>query len=111
MPRETEPMKRHTRRREIFTQQLLLRFSSTLNNSTNQTLLLNLLSPMALPRGLINSHKFITYNHDEVTRAKQQNLETRSDGLRVYLTPEQVGPIDLFLVEKLIGPIDCHVSQ
>ena len=65
---------------------------------------------MALPRGLINSHKFVTYNHDEVTWAEQQNLETRSDGLGVYLTPEQVGLIVLFLVEKLIGPIDCCIS-
>ena len=65
---------------------------------------------MALPRGLINSHEFVTYNRAKVTWAKQQNLETHSDGLGTYLTPEQVGPIVLFLVEKLIGPIDCCVS-
>ena len=65
---------------------------------------------MALPQGLINSRKFVTYNCDKVTQAEQQTLETCSDGLRTYLTPEQVGPIVLFLVEKLIGPIDCHIS-
>ena len=65
---------------------------------------------MALPRGLINSCKFVTYNCDEVTWAEQQTLETHSDGLRTYLTPEQVGLIVLFLVEKLIGPIDCRVG-
>ena len=57
---------------------------------------------MALPRGLINSRKFVTYNCDEVTWSKRQNLETHSDGLGTYLTPEQVGLIVLFLVEKLI---------
>ena len=45
---------------------------------------------MALPRGLINSRKFVTYNRDEITRAERQPLETRSDGLGVYLTPQQV---------------------
>ena len=66
---------------------------------------------MALPRGLINAPKFVTYNRDKVTQAERQNLETCSDGLGVYLTPEQVGLIVLFLVEKLIGPIDCRVSR
>ena len=65
---------------------------------------------MALPQGLINSRKFVTYNCDEVTRAERQNLETCSDGLGTYLTPEQVSSIVLFLVEKLISPIDCHVG-
>ena len=44
---------------------------------------------MALPRGLINSRKFVTYNRDEVTWAERQPLETRSDGLGAYLTPQQ----------------------
>ena len=65
---------------------------------------------MALPRGLINSHKFVMYNHDEVTRAERQNLETCSDGLGTYLTPKQVSLIVYFLVEKLIDPIDCHIG-
>ena len=55
---------------------------------------------MALLQGLINAHKLVTYNCDEVTRAKQQNLETRSGGLRTYLTLQQVGAVVLFLVEK-----------
>ena len=65
---------------------------------------------MALPRGLINSCKFVTYNHDEVTRAKKQPLETRSDGLGVYLTPQQVGAVVLFLVENLTAPVDRRIS-
>ena len=65
---------------------------------------------MALPRGLINSRKFITYNRDEITRAKQQPLETHSDGLGAYLTPQQVGVVVLFLVENLTAPVDCHIS-
>ena len=66
---------------------------------------------MALPRGLINSHKFVTYNWDEVTWAEGQPLEMRSDGLGAYLTPQQVGVVVLFLVEKLTAPVDCHVGQ
>ena len=62
---------------------------------------------MALPRGLINSHKFMTYNCDKVTRAEQQPLETRSDGLGAYLTLQQVGVVVLFLVENLTTPVDC----
>ena len=65
---------------------------------------------MALPRGLINSHKFVTYNCDEVTWAEQQPLETRSDGLGAYLTPQQVGAVVLFLVENLTTPVDCHIG-
>ena len=61
---------------------------------------------MALPRGLINAHKFVTYNHDEVTQAKRQPLETRSDGFGAYLTPQQVGAVVLFLVENLTAPVD-----
>ena len=71
MPSETGHIKQHTRRRGIFTQQLLLRFSSTPNNSTNQPNHSSLnLYPMALPRGLINSCKFVAYNRDEVTQAE-----------------------------------------
>ena len=66
---------------------------------------------MALPRGLINARKFVTYNRDEVTRAERQPLETRSDGLGVYLTPQQVGVVVLFLVENLTAPVDCRVGQ
>ena len=55
---------------------------------------------MALPWGLINSCKFVTYNCDEVTQAERQTLETRSDGLGTYLTPKQVGATILFLVEN-----------
>ena len=40
-------------------------------------------------------------------RAERQNLETRSDGLGAYLTPQQVSAVVLFLVEKLTAPIDC----
>ena len=65
---------------------------------------------MALPRGLINSCKFITYNSDEVTRAERQNLETRSDGLGTYLTLQQVGAVVLFLVETLTAPVDCCIG-
>ena len=65
---------------------------------------------MALPRGLINSRKFITYNHDKVTRAERQPLETHSDGLGAYLTPQQVGVVVLFLVENLTAPVDCRVG-
>ena len=65
---------------------------------------------MALPRGLINSRKFVTYNRDEVTRAERQPLETRSDGLGAYLTPQQVGVVVLFLVENLTAPVDCCIS-
>ena len=65
---------------------------------------------MALPRGLINSHKFVTYNHDEITRAEQQPLETRSDDLGTYLTPQQVGAVVLFLVENLTALVDCRIS-
>ena len=61
---------------------------------------------MALPRGLINSRKFVTYNRDEVTRAERQPLETRSDGLGAYLTPQQVGAVVLFFVENLTAPVD-----
>ena len=63
---------------------------------------------MALPRGLINARKFVTYNRDEVTRAERQPLETRSDGLGAYLTPQQVGAVVLFLVENLTAP--CRLS-
>ena len=65
---------------------------------------------MALPRGLINSRKFVTYNRDEVTRAERQPLETRSDGLGAYLTPQQVGAVVLFFVENLTAPVDCRVG-
>ena len=65
---------------------------------------------MALPRGLINSCKFVTYNRDEITRAERQPLETRSDGLGTYLTPQQVGAVVLFLVENLTTPVDCCIS-
>ena len=65
---------------------------------------------MALPRGLINSCKFVMYNRDEVTRAEQQNLKTCNDGLGTYLTPKQVSLIVYFLVEKLIDPIDCRIG-
>ena len=65
---------------------------------------------MALPRGLINACKFITYNHDKITWAKHQNLEPRSDGLGAYLTPQQVGVVVLFLVENLTTPVDCRVG-
>ena len=65
---------------------------------------------MALPRGLINSRKFITYNCDEVTQAKRQPLETRSDGLGAYLTLQQVGAVVLFLVENLTAPVDHCVG-
>ena len=61
---------------------------------------------MALPRGLINSHKFVTYNRDEITWAERQPLETRSDGLGAYLTLQQVGAVVLFLVENLTAPVD-----
>ena len=61
---------------------------------------------MALPRGLINARKFVTYNRDEITRAERQPLETRSDGLGAYLTPQQVGAVVLFLVENLTAPVD-----
>ena len=61
---------------------------------------------MALPRGLINSRKFVTYNRDEITWAERQPLETRSDGLGAYLTPQQVGAVVLFLVENLNTPVD-----
>ena len=63
---------------------------------------------MALPRGLINARKFVTYNCDEVTRAEQQPLEMHSDGLGVYLTLQQVGVVVLFLVENLTTPVDCR---
>ena len=66
---------------------------------------------MALPRGLINARKFVTYNRDEVTRAERQPLETRSDGLGVYLTPQQVGAVVLFLVENLTAPVDRRVGR
>ena len=65
---------------------------------------------MALPRGLINARKFVTYNRDEVTRAERQPLETRSDGLGVYLTPQQVGAVVLFFVENLTAPVDRRVG-
>ena len=65
---------------------------------------------MALPRGLINSRKFVTYNRDEVTRAERQPLETRSDGLGAYLTLQQVGAVVLFLVENLTAPVDRRVG-
>ena len=65
---------------------------------------------MALPRGLINSRKFVTYNRDEVTRAERQPLETRSDGLGTYLTPQQVGGVVLFFVENLTAPVDRRFS-
>ena len=65
---------------------------------------------MALPRGLINSRKFVTYNRDEVTRAERQPLETRSDGLGAYLTPQQVGVVVLFFVENLTAPVDRHIG-
>ena len=61
---------------------------------------------MALPRGLINARKFVTYNRDEVTRAERQPLETRSDGLGAYLTLQQVGAVVLFFVENLTAPVD-----
>ena len=66
---------------------------------------------MALPRGLINACKFVTYNRDEVTRAERQPLETRSDGLGAYLTPQQVGAVVLFLVENLTAPVDRRVGR
>ena len=66
---------------------------------------------MALPRGLINSRKFVTYNRDEVTRAERQPLETRSDGLGAYLTPQQVGAVVLFLVENLTAPVDRRLGR
>ena len=66
---------------------------------------------MALPRGLINSCKFVTYNCDEVTRAKRQPLEMRSDGLGAYLTPQQVGAVVLFLVENLTTPGLCQCGR
>ena len=65
---------------------------------------------MALPQGLINAHKFMTYNHDEVTQAERQPLETRSDGLGAYLTLQQVGAVVLFFVENLTAPVDCCVG-
>ena len=65
---------------------------------------------MALPRGLINARKFVTYNRDEVTRAERQPLETRSDGLGAYLTPQQVGAVVLFLVENLTAPVDRRIG-
>ena len=65
---------------------------------------------MALPQGLINAHKFVTYNRDKVTQARQQPLETRSDGLGAYLTPQQVGAVVLFLVENLTAPVDCRIG-
>ena len=65
---------------------------------------------MALPRGLINSHKFVTYNRDKVTRAERQPLETCSNGLGTYLTPQQVGAVVLFLVENLTAPVDRCVG-
>ena len=65
---------------------------------------------MALPCGLINSRKFITYNRDKVTRAERQPLETCSDGLGAYLTPQQVGAVVLFLVENLTAPVDCRIG-
>ena len=66
---------------------------------------------MALPRGLINARKFVTYNRDEVTRAERQPLETRSDGLGAYLTPQQVGAVVLFFVENLTAPVDRRVGR
>ena len=66
---------------------------------------------MALLRGLINSRKFVTYNRDEVTRAERQPLETRSDGLGAYLTPQQVGAVVLFLVENLTAPVDRRIGR
>ena len=65
---------------------------------------------MALPRGLINSRKFVTYNRDEITQAERQPLETRSDGLGAYLTPQQVGAVVLFLVEDLTAPVDRRIG-
>ena len=65
---------------------------------------------MALPRGLINSCKFVTYNRDKITRAERQPLETRSAGLGAYLIPQQVGAVVLFLVENLTTPVDCCVG-
>ena len=65
---------------------------------------------MALPRGLINARKFVTYNRDEVTRAERQPLETRSDGLGAYLTPQQVGAVVLFFVENLTAPVDRRIG-
>ena len=65
---------------------------------------------MALPRGLINACKFVTYNCDEVTWAERQPLETRSDGLGAYLTLQQVGAVVLFFVENLTAPVDRRVG-
>ena len=112
MPRKAEPIRRHTRQRGIFTQQLLLHSSLTPSHSTNQLLLLlNPTISMAPPHGLVNSRNFVTYNHDEVTQAERQPLETRSDGLGVYLTPQQVGAVVLFLVENLTAPVDRRIGQ
>ena len=52
----------------------------------------------------------MTYNRDEVTRAERQPLETRSDGLGAYLTPQQVGAVVLFLVENLTAPVDRRIG-
>ena len=65
---------------------------------------------MALPRGLINARKFVTYNRDEVTRAERQPLETRSDSLGAYLTLQQVGVVVLFFVENLTAPVDRRLG-
>ena len=65
---------------------------------------------MVLPRGLINARKFVTYNCDEITRAERQPLETRSDGLGAYLTPQQVGAVVLFFVENLTAPVDRRIG-
>ena len=65
---------------------------------------------MALPQGLINACKFVTYNRDKITWAERQPLETHSDGLRTYLTPQQVGAVVLFLVENLTAPVDCRIG-
>ena len=87
----------------------LVSYSQQLNQPNSSLNLYHF--PMALPRGLINSRKFVTYNRDEVTQAKRQPLETRSDGLGAYLTPQQVGAVVLFLVENLTTPVDRCVGR
>ena len=65
---------------------------------------------MALPRGLINARKFVTYNRDKVTQAERQPLKMRSDGLGAYLTLQQVGAVVLFLLENLTAPVDRRIG-
>ena len=90
-PSETEPIKRYTRQQGLFTNNFFLApLLLPTNQPTQPTSLFPSYHTMALPQGLINTCKFITYNRDKITRAERQNLETRSDGLGTYLTPAEV---------------------